>query len=82
MPDTSTHLFAQRRIKDLDRLVAQGDTFSLIFRLRGGLSRTQFGLCHEGLFNQAFSGTKVRRAIYLSLHNIFREARYASMTSQ
>jgi hypothetical protein len=49
----------QRRIKDLDRLVAQGDTFSLIFRLRGGLSRTQFGLCHEGLFNQAFSGTKV-----------------------
>jgi hypothetical protein len=61
----------------LDRLVAQGDTFSLIFRLRGGLSRTQFGLCHEGLFNQAFSGTKV--GYYVA---IFEQEQYISIVKE
>ena len=46
--------------EELKALVAAGDTFRLIFRLRGGLARGQFGLCHEGLFNRAFAGTKVR----------------------
>ena len=29
-----------------------------MFVLRGGLSRAQFGLLHEGLYQHAYSGTK------------------------
>lgn len=63
LEDRCTFFDAQtitRRTEELKALVAAGDTFRLIFRLRGGLARGQFGLCHEGLFNRAFAGTKVR----------------------
>ena len=38
----------QRHMDDLEHLLEEGDTFSLIFRLRGGLQRVNFGLLQEG----------------------------------
>ena len=48
----------QRQIDELRRLLDAGDTFSLIFRLRGGLQRINFGLLQEALYARAFAGTK------------------------
>ncbi len=46
------------RINDTLDMLRRGDIFNLIFRMRGGLSRDQFGVQHEGLFSYALSGTK------------------------
>ncbi len=40
-------------------MIQKGDIFSLIFRMRGGLARDQFGIQHPALFARALSGTKV-----------------------
>ena len=40
-------------------MMEHGDVFDLMFRLRGGLSRDQFGLQHPGLFTKAQAGTKL-----------------------
>lgn len=50
----------KRRISDIQRMLSQRDVFTLIFRLRSGLSRDQFGIQHAGLFNVAIAGTKHR----------------------
>lgn len=52
------HVVLKKRIDDLEKLMRDGDVFDLMFKLRGGLARDQFGLCHEGLFNKAMAGTK------------------------
>jgi hypothetical protein len=39
-------------------MAQRGDVFSLMFRLRGGLARDQYGMQHEGLFSRAISGTE------------------------
>jgi TAG lipase/steryl ester hydrolase/phospholipase A2/LPA acyltransferase len=49
----------KRRIKDTLEMLNRGDVFDLMFRIRGGLARDQFGIQHEGLFTRALSGTKV-----------------------
>eukprot|EP00614_Pseudopedinella_elastica_P032450 CAMPEP_0172644478 /NCGR_PEP_ID=MMETSP1068-20121228/239232_1 /TAXON_ID=35684 /ORGANISM="Pseudopedinella elastica, Strain CCMP716" /LENGTH=469 /DNA_ID=CAMNT_0013458677 /DNA_START=125 /DNA_END=1531 /DNA_ORIENTATION=+ len=49
----------ERTTRELERMAAEGDCFSLIFRLRGGLSRGRFGLLHDGLYNKAKAGTKL-----------------------
>lgn len=48
----------QRRIEELEALMADGNVFDLMFRMRGGLARNQYGLLHEGLFSRAHAGTK------------------------
>jgi len=55
----------QHRIDELNELMAKGDIFYLIFTLRGGLSRPQYGMLHEGLYSKALSGTKVMVEDYL-----------------
>lgn len=47
-----------KRILDIETMIAKSDAFNLIFRLRGGLARDQFGLLQERLFSKAFQGTK------------------------
>lgn len=49
----------KRRIKDTLEMLNRGDVFDLMFRIRGGLARDQFGIQHEGLFTRALLGTKV-----------------------
>eukprot|EP01034_Spumella_vulgaris_P030127 gene30127-37291_t len=39
-------------------MLNNGDAFNLMFRLRGGLARDQFGVQHSGLFTRAMAGTK------------------------
>ena len=48
----------RKRILDIESMIAKNDAFNLIFRLRGGLARDQFGLLQERLFSKAFQGTK------------------------
>ena len=48
----------RKRINDTMEMAQQGDVFRLMFRLRGGLARDQYGMQHEGLFSRAISGTK------------------------
>ena len=48
----------KKRILDTVQMINCGDIFNLIFKLRGGLARDQFGVIHEGLFTKAMSGTK------------------------
>jgi len=48
----------KRRIKDTLEMVERGDVFDLMFRMRGGLAREQFGIQHEGLYSRAMAGTK------------------------
>lgn len=40
-------------------MISRGDVFDLMFRLRGGLSRDQFGVLHDGLYTRAMAGTKL-----------------------
>lgn len=47
------------KISEYVQLIRRGDVFDLMFTLRGGISRNQFGLLHEGLFSKALAGTKV-----------------------
>ncbi len=49
----------KKRINGTIEMLERGDVFDLIFRLRGGLSRDQFGMQHSGLFTRAMGGTKV-----------------------
>jgi hypothetical protein len=48
----------RKRINSIERMEYSRDTFGLMFRLRGALSRDQYGLLHEGLYSRAYSGTK------------------------
>lgn len=48
----------RKRIQDTERMLESGDLFDLMFRLRGGLMRDQWGTSHEGLYSVAVSGTK------------------------
>lgn len=48
----------EKRIQDMNDMLDRGDVFDLIFRLRGGLARDQYGMQHEGLFSRAMAGTK------------------------
>lgn len=52
------HKVVRTRIMDSADMMRRGDVFNLIFRLRGGLARDQFGIQHEGLFTKALTGTK------------------------
>lgn len=59
--DTSSlfdYKILKKRITDTLDMIARGDVFNLMFRLRGGLARDQFGMQHEGLFSKAMGGTK------------------------
>lgn len=49
----------KKRIKAMEYMLRRGDVFNLIFRLRGGMARDQFGLQHTGLFSRAKAGTKL-----------------------
>lgn len=49
----------KKRIKSTTDMVNRGDVFDLMFRLRGGMSRDQFGMQHEGLYSKAMAGTKL-----------------------
>jgi hypothetical protein len=53
------------RIANIQRMIDNDDIFSLIYRLRGGLSRDKFSMQHEGLYTRALSGTKHITAKYL-----------------
>lgn len=48
----------RKRILDTIQMINQGDIFNLMFRMRGGLARDQFGILHEALFTKAMAGTK------------------------
>jgi TAG lipase / steryl ester hydrolase / phospholipase A2 / LPA acyltransferase len=48
----------QKRILLTRDMLRRGDVFDLMFRLRSGLARDQFGMQHEGLFSRALAGTK------------------------
>lgn len=47
----------KRRIRDLLCMMQEKDLFNLMFRLRGGLARDQYGIQNEGLFCNATAGT-------------------------
>jgi TAG lipase/steryl ester hydrolase/phospholipase A2/LPA acyltransferase len=47
-----------KRINDIKHMMGKRDIFNLMFRIRGGLSREQFGMQHEGLFSRSSAGTK------------------------
>lgn len=49
----------KKRIADTYDMMKRGDIFNLMFRLRGGLARDQFGMQNEKLFKNAFAGTKL-----------------------
>ena len=49
----------KKRIFDIKSMIQRHDVFGLMFRLRGGLARDQYGMLHEGLFNKATAGTKL-----------------------
>jgi hypothetical protein len=49
----------KKRIYDIKSMIQRNDVFGLMFRLRGGLARDQYGMLHEGLFNKATAGTKL-----------------------
>jgi hypothetical protein len=48
----------KKRIEGTKEMLNRGDVFDLMFRIRGALSRDQFGIQSEGLFNRALGGTK------------------------
>jgi TAG lipase / steryl ester hydrolase / phospholipase A2 / LPA acyltransferase len=48
----------KKRIYGTLNMLERGDIFDLMFRVRGGLARDQFGIQHEGLFSKALSGPK------------------------
>jgi hypothetical protein len=52
------HKMLQKRIVFTREMLRRGDVFDLMFRMRGGLARDQFGMQHEGLFSRAKAGTK------------------------
>jgi hypothetical protein len=52
------HKVIKKRIADTIHMIQHGDIFNLIFRLRGGLARDQFGINHSALFSKAKAGTK------------------------
>jgi TAG lipase/steryl ester hydrolase/phospholipase A2/LPA acyltransferase len=47
----------KRRTKDLVEMINTGDLFNLMFRLRGGLARDQYGIQNEALFHKSPAGT-------------------------
>lgn len=47
-----------KRISDLNLMIEQNRIFDIMFRLRGGLARDQYGMQHEGLYTRARGGTK------------------------
>lgn len=49
----------KRRINSTLEMLERGDVFDLMFRIRGGLARDQFGIQHEGLFTKALAGPKL-----------------------
>jgi TAG lipase/steryl ester hydrolase/phospholipase A2/LPA acyltransferase len=65
------HVVIKKRIEDTENMIRSGNVFDLMFKLRGGLARDQFGLQHEGLFNKAMAGTK---NIVERYHRVIREA--------
>lgn len=52
------HRLIRTRINDINAMMRRGDTFNLMFKCRGGLSRDQFGIQHGALFSKAAAGTK------------------------
>ena len=48
----------RQRISNIDYMMKKKDIFSLIFRLRGGISRDKFGVQSSSLYTRALSGTK------------------------
>lgn len=48
----------RKRLIDIQRFLDQRNLFTLIFRLRGGLTRDQFGMQHVSLYSAALAGTK------------------------
>lgn len=48
----------KKRIHGTKEMLDRGDVFDLMFRIRGALSRDQFGIQHERLFTRALGGTK------------------------
>ena len=48
----------RQRISNIDYMIKKKDIFSLIFRLRGGISRDKFGVQSGSLYTRALSGTK------------------------
>ena len=69
--DPSCPLYEAQRINtkidELVHLIRRGDVFDLMFTLRGGISRNQFGLLHEGLYSKALAGTKVLVETYQNI---------------
>eukprot|EP01032_Pedospumella_encystans_P008825 gene8825-10437_t len=59
------HRMLQKRILFTREMLRRGDVFDLMFRMRGGLARDQFGMQHEGLFSRALAGTKIIVEKYL-----------------
>lgn len=49
----------KRRMNSTLEMLERGDVFDLMFRIRGGLARDQFGIQHEGLFTKALAGPKL-----------------------
>eukprot|EP00606_Chrysophyceae_sp_TOSAG23-5_P001038 GSChrysophyteH2.ASY1.ANO1.71.1 assembled CDS len=45
-------------IRDMENMVKKGHIFDLMFRVRGGLSREQYGTMNKSLYNVASGGTK------------------------
>ena len=49
----------KKRTNDIKTMMKNNDVFNLIFRLRGGLARDQYGMRHEALYSRATAGTKL-----------------------
>eukprot|EP01084_Bolivina_argentea_P120172 212994_1 len=73
------HQLLQREISQLNEMIHKNDIFRLIFKLRGGLSRSQHGMLHEGLFSRAHAGTKL---LVESYHDTVANALRCICTSQ
>lgn len=60
--DASCTLFnvkvLKKRISDIRSMINNGDIFDMMFRLRSGLARDQFGTLNNGLYSKAHAGTK------------------------
>lgn len=48
----------RKRIQDIRSMIKEADVFNLMFRLRGGLARDQFGVQNEALYAYCSGGTK------------------------
>ena len=52
------HRIIRKKIAEITDMIENGDMFNLMFRIRGGLARDQYGTLNKELYDVAQAGTK------------------------